>query len=112
MTGLPGLNGFWGKFFIFNSIVEYDKEVFSFILIVLTNSIAAFYYIRFIKIIFFENKAKNEGIHNSFTLIESELLLIHSYIYSLLFLLLLYIFFLPEPLYILLEYLILSSTFY
>jgi len=55
IAGIPPLAGFFSKFFILSSIVA-NEFYLSGILIIILSSIACFYYIRLIKIIFFSNK--------------------------------------------------------
>jgi NADH-quinone oxidoreductase subunit N len=53
MAGIPPLAGFFGKYFLFSSAVS-EGFVFLAVIGVLSSVIAAFYYIRLIKIIYFE----------------------------------------------------------
>jgi NADH-quinone oxidoreductase subunit N len=58
IAGIPPMAGFFSKFFVLLSIIS--KEYFlTSILIVLISSIACFYYLRLLKIIFFKNIVKN-----------------------------------------------------
>ena len=55
MAGIPPLAGFFAKFYIFFSAIE--NSLFSLVFIgVITSCISAFYYIKLLKILFFENK--------------------------------------------------------
>ena len=63
LSGIPPLGGFFVKFEIFYSIITAGKYYLAFILFLLT-VISFFYYLRIIKIIYFENsktfyKSKN-----------------------------------------------------
>jgi len=51
--GLPPLTGFFAKAFVLYSLAI-DNFIYLAVIIVLINSIAAFYYLRFLKIIFFD----------------------------------------------------------
>ena len=53
-AGIPPLAGFFAKLFIFASAIG-DKLYFFAVLSVLVSCIGAFYYIRVVKILFFEN---------------------------------------------------------
>jgi len=54
MIGLPPLAGFFGKMYLFFSVMNSDLYVAA-ILGVLSSVVSAFYYIRIIKLIYFEN---------------------------------------------------------
>jgi NADH-quinone oxidoreductase subunit N len=55
MAGIPPLAGFFAKFFVIFSAIKY--KMFALIFLVLfCNCISCFYYIRLIKLIFFNNK--------------------------------------------------------
>ena len=58
MVGIPPLAGFFGKFYIFMSAIN-SGYLFLAIIGVLSSVVAAFYYIRIIKVIYFE-EPKNE----------------------------------------------------
>jgi len=56
MAGLPPLPGFIGKLFLFTSIFYSGNKIFLFILILLMAVLSGFYYLRLIKIIYFNTK--------------------------------------------------------
>lgn len=58
IAGIPPLSGFFSKFFILFSVIE-AKYYFTAIIIVMLSSIACFYYIRLVKIMFFVKHSKN-----------------------------------------------------
>ena len=53
MSGIPPMAGFFGKLFIFNAAVESGLYVLA-VLGVLSSVVAAFYYLRIIKVMFFD----------------------------------------------------------
>ena len=53
MAGIPPFAGFWGKYFIFTSAVQSGLWTLA-VIGVLTSVIGAFYYIRIIKVIYFD----------------------------------------------------------
>jgi NADH-quinone oxidoreductase subunit N len=57
LAGIPVFIGFLIKFFVVQSIAFESKEVFAFILLIVSNAIPGFYYIRFIKISMYESQA-------------------------------------------------------
>lgn len=56
MAGIPPFSGFWGKYFIFSAAVQQGMWTLA-ILGVLTSVIGAFYYIRIIKVMYFDDAA-------------------------------------------------------
>ena len=64
LAGIPPLGGFFAKFFVFMSVVE--SELYALAIIgLLTTVISAFYYLKIIKIIYFdENKIKFDDVRN------------------------------------------------
>ena len=58
MSGIPPLAGFFGKFFIFQAAVNAHLYTLS-IIGVLTSVIAAYYYLRIIKVMYFDDPAED-----------------------------------------------------
>ena len=64
LAGIPPLAGFFAKFYIFMSVIE-QQMYFLAIIGLLSTVIAAFYYLRIIKIIYFDpEKEKYDTDHN------------------------------------------------
>jgi len=64
LAGIPPLAGFFAKFYVFKSVIE-QSMYFLAIVGLLSTVIAAFYYLRIIKVIYFdEEKAKYDTDHN------------------------------------------------
>lgn len=57
MAGVPPLAGFFAKLFVFLSAISENLYVFA-ILSILISCVSSFYYIRIVKIVFFENSLK------------------------------------------------------
>ena len=57
LAGIPPLAGFFAKFYIFMSVIESKMYILA-ILGLLTTVISAFYYLRIIKIIYFDKPKK------------------------------------------------------
>ena len=89
MAGIPPLGGFLAKFFILFSLIA-NCNLNEALLLVIISTISVFYYLRVIKIIFFESKgiklknSHNQIIFSSF-LFEIECLLISSGLFLLIF---------------------------
>ena len=64
LAGIPPLGGFFAKFFVFMSVIE--SELYALAIIgLLTTVISAFYYLKIIKIIYFDdNKIKFDEVRN------------------------------------------------
>ena len=56
MAGIPPFSGFWGKYFIFSAAVQQGMWGLA-VIGVLTSVIGAFYYIRIIKVMYFDEAA-------------------------------------------------------
>jgi NADH-quinone oxidoreductase subunit N len=56
MAGIPPFSGFWGKYFIFTAAVQQGMWLLA-VVGVLTSVIGAFYYIRIIKVMYFDEPA-------------------------------------------------------
>ncbi|RPG97691.1 MAG: NADH-quinone oxidoreductase subunit NuoN [Candidatus Pelagibacter sp. TMED106] len=84
LAGIPPLAGFFAKFYIFKSVID-QSMYFLAIIGLLSTVIAAFYYLRIIKIIYFdEEKEKYDDDHSIFLKISltlSTLLLFLYFIY-------------------------------
>ena len=84
LAGIPPLAGFFAKFYIFMSVIEQSMYYLA-VVGLLSTVIAAFYYLRIIKIIYFDpQKEKYETNHNvglKFTLIVSTLFILVYFIY-------------------------------
>ena len=84
LAGIPPLAGFFAKFYIFVAVIN-EKMYFLAIVGLLATVIAAFYYLRIIKIIYFDpEKEKFETKHNiglKFTLVASTFFILVYFIY-------------------------------
>ena len=79
LAGIPPLAGFFAKFYIFKSVLE-QSMYFLAIVGLLSTVVAAFYYLRIIKIMYFDNeKEKYDTDHSlwlKFSLTASTLLIL------------------------------------
>ena len=84
MAGIPPLAGFFAKFYIFKAILDQSMYYLA-IIGLLTTVIAAFYYLRIIKIMYFDlEKEKYDQDYNlglKFTLALSTILIMFYFIY-------------------------------
>ena len=84
LAGIPPLAGFFAKFYIFVAVIN-EKMYFLAIVGLLATVIAAFYYLRIIKIIYFDpEKEKFESKHNiglKLTLVTSTFFILAYFIY-------------------------------
>ena len=84
LAGIPPLAGFFAKFYIFKSVIE-QSMYFLAIVGLLSTVVAAFYYLRIIKIIYFDKeKEKYDTDHSlwlKFSLTASTLLILLYFIF-------------------------------
>jgi NADH-quinone oxidoreductase subunit N len=84
LAGIPPLAGFFAKFYIFSAVIE-ESMYFLAIVGLLSTVIAAFYYLRLIKIIYFDTtRDKYENNHNiglKLSLLLSSILILFYFIY-------------------------------
>ena len=84
LAGIPPLAGFFAKFYIFMSVIE-QSMYFLAVVGLLSTVIAAFYYLRIIKIIYFDPEKemyeKNHHLELKLTLILSTIFIIGYFIY-------------------------------
>ena len=84
LAGIPPLAGFFAKFYVFSAVIE-ESMYFLAVVGLLSTVIAAFYYLRLIKIIYFDkDKEKYEVNHNmglKLTLILSSIFILFYFIY-------------------------------
>ncbi len=84
LAGIPPLAGFFAKFYIFMSVIE-ESMYFLAVLGLLSTVIAAFYYLRIIKIIYFDPEKqlyeKNHHIGLKITLLVSTLFILTYFLY-------------------------------
>ena len=84
LAGIPPLAGFFAKFYIFMAVIE-SKMYMLAIIGLLSTIISAFYYLRIIKIIYFDDASKSfDQIKNlgiSITLFLSSIILITFFVY-------------------------------
>ena len=84
MIGLPPLAGFFAKFYVFKAVIE-QSMYFLAIVGLLSTVVAAFYYLRLIKIMYFdEQKEKYDTDHGfwlKFSLTASTLLILIYFIF-------------------------------
>ena len=73
MAGIPPFIGFFGKFYVFIAAIEQELYVLS-VLGVLASVISAFYYLRIIKIMYFD-ESESEGIINFQISFQSKIIL-------------------------------------
>jgi NADH-quinone oxidoreductase subunit N len=83
MAGIPPLAGFYGKFFIFLSAIQSELYILA-VIGVLTSVIAAFYYLRIIKVMYFDEPVL--GLERHVPLFSQAVLLICALVTALFFL--------------------------
>ena len=84
LAGIPPLAGFFAKFYIFKSVLE-QSMYFLAIVGLLSTVVAAFYYLRIIKIMYFDQEKEkydtDHGLWIKFSLTASTLLILIYFIF-------------------------------
>jgi len=84
LAGIPPLAGFFAKFYVFMAVIE-QSMFFLAIVGLLATVVAAFYYLRIIKVIYFDNEVEkydtNHSIGLKLSLIISTILILIYFIY-------------------------------
>ena len=84
LAGIPPLGGFFAKFYVFKAVIE-QSMYFLAIVGLLSTVIAAFYYLRIIKIIYFDKEKEkydsDHGIWLKFSLTFSTILILLYFIF-------------------------------
>ena len=101
IAGIPPLLGFLSKAFIILCLIG-GEQLFTAIFLVIISSISVFYYIRIIKIIFFEISSLKKN-NNKFIQLISRNIGVETFIFSSFLFLLLFLFIHPSPLLLLSE---------
>ena len=105
--GIPPLTGFLSKILVLFEVIRADNVIAA-ILLIIISSISVFYYIRMIKIMYFEPKALEKN-YEKFQIVFYSTFLDNIYLtFSVLLLLLLSIFFSPTMLMLICQYIILN----
>ena len=105
ISGIPPFSGFLAKFFIFLTLID-SKEFLYTLILILLNLIAIFYYIRLIKVIFFEDISKNIKVRVVFPFIRKPYIGFDSFILVFFSFLLIYMFFYPSFFLLICQYII------
>lgn len=111
IAGIPPFSGFLAKIFILFGLIE-SNQLIGAVILILISAISVFYYIRVVKIVFFESKDLQESTEQFQTTFNSGLfnydyLIISFSLFSLIFL-----FFYPTLLMLFCQYTVLNSFFY
>ena len=111
IAGIPPLSGFLSKIFILFGLIN-SNQLIGAISLIMISAISVFYYIRVIKVVFFESKeakARNDQFQTIFTvnLFDFDCLVISICLFCLV-----YFFFYPSTLLLLCQYIVLSSFWF
>ena len=84
LAGIPPMAGFFAKFYVFMAVIE-QSMFFLAIVGLLASVVAAFYYLRIIKVIYFDNEVEkydtNHSVGLKLSLILTTLLILIYFIY-------------------------------
>ena len=93
-SGIPPLTGFLSKVFIIQSLIL-NEDILVATIMIIVSVVSTFYYLRFIKIVFFDKKL-NSVVNYKMITKDSPFFQVESTLYALLLFLLLYLFFSPS----------------
>jgi NADH-quinone oxidoreductase subunit N len=110
IAGIPPLSGFLSKIFILLGLVE-SKELLVSLFLILISAVSVFYYIRIIKIVFFESKNFIRSNNSFQTVFHTEAIEDYSIVSFCLFLLI-FLFFYPNFLLLLSQNIVLGSYWF
>ena len=83
LAGIPPLAGFFAKFYIFKSVIESEMYILA-VIGLLSSVISAFYYLRIIKIMYFDTEQEKfddiSGLGTKFSLFSSSFLILFYFI--------------------------------
>ena len=111
VAGMPPLSGFLSKIFILFGLID-SNQLIGAICLIMISAISVFYYIRVVKVIFFESKevrSRNDQFQTVFNL---SLFDFDCLIISVCLFLLVYFFFYPSTLLLMCQYIVLSSFWF
>jgi len=111
IAGMPPLSGFFAKILILFSLIA-TKNLIGSIFLILISAVSVFYYLRVIKIIFFESKENSLKTENSLIIFNTRFLYLDCLVISSFLFLLLFIFFYPSFLLLICQYIVLGSSFF
>ena len=94
MCGIPPLSGFIAKMFVYSSLLDLDYFLVS-VFLILVGAFSSFYYIRIIKIMFFENSSVS-SLYNNHSLYRIPFFVLDCSLYAFLFFLLFFFCFYPD----------------
>jgi len=111
VAGIPPLSGFLSKIFILFGLINSD-ELLGSIFLILISAVSVFYYIRVVKVIFFESKDLKVNNNSFQTIFSSDLFDLDCIIIALFLFLLLLCFFYPTFLLLICQYVVLGSYWF
>jgi len=111
IAGIPPLSGFLAKVFVLVGLID-SNEIIGSIFLIMISAISVFYYIRVIKVMFFESKEINSRNDQFQTVFKNGFFEIDCFIISLCLFFLVYFFFYPSSLLLICQYIVLNSFWF
>jgi len=111
VAGIPPLSGFLAKAFILFGLID-SQQLLGAIIIIMLSSISVFYYIRIVKVIFFETKDIKSNNDKFQTIFNVGFFNFDCIIMSLCLFGLVYFFFYPTSLLLICQYIVLNSFWF
>ena len=111
VAGMPPLSGFLSKIFILFGLID-SNQLIGAICLIMISAISVFYYIRVIKVVFFESKEVKSRNDQFQTIFNLSLFDFDCLIISVCLFFLVYFFFYPSTLLLICQYIVLSSFWF
>jgi len=111
IAGIPPLSGFLAKVFVLVGLID-SNEIIGSIFLIMISAISVFYYLRVIKVIYFESKNLKLNAYQFKTVYSTGLFSFDCMIIASLLFVLLILFFYPSPLLLICQYLVINSFWF
>ena len=111
IAGIPPASGFLAKIYVIYSLIDAD-QLMGAIFLIMMSAISVYYYLRVVKVIYFESKGLVPDSYKFKTVYTTNLLSFDSILIAVCLFLLVFFFFYPTTLLLLCQYLVINSFWF
>ena len=111
IAGIPPVSGFLAKIYVIYSLVDAD-QLLGALFLIMVSAISVYYYLRVIKVIYFESKSVVPDSYKFKTVYATNLFSLNSILIALCLFLLVFFFFYPTSLLLICQYLVVNSFWF